>query len=83
MRELLTKMRRLHLVSDDILMPSELQYTTGEPYFDDGNVVLLTDPSLVAFKVHRASHIPRTKLPSAIICVQAVSSRGIRRYSRT
>jgi hypothetical protein len=25
----------------------------GEPWFDDGNVVLLTDDGLVAFKLHR------------------------------
>ena len=25
----------------------------GDPWFDDGNIVLLTDPTGVAFKVHR------------------------------
>lgn len=28
-------------------------YEHGDPWFEDGNIVLLTDPTGVAFKVHR------------------------------
>ena len=46
-------LRRITLPTLVMAAPSSPTFERGEPWFDDGNIVLLADASGVAFKVHR------------------------------